>query len=933
MSFMNALRRRFNEKSIESEESEEVEEEEVQREGIGKPIWNLLFGLQGCGVRILLAVLASLILSIIVSLSINAVFGLLVLFVFGIPALLIIRYTVRQWKGWREVEQEPEIEKHDKETNLAKGPWFNVYEIDCAFGSGWIPPFTNPVSIEPPFIDLGDQDNEYLEETRLMCNGYNIPACYIKTLFEEQAVNDVNDFVCFNIVLPEKQELAFHQMEQFWVSIQSFKHPVSFEIISNGDMGRVIFQFLCHPEKQEQIRHQLTSIFPDSFFGSEENNIDYLTVWEEAHPRLDYIFLVSWLGLEKYYAYPLPTLTKFDTKDPLIGILSTFAEIQKNEAAVFQALVQPVKQNWKKQLQGETFRDGMPAAQEKGEHPLFAICLRLAILGDNEHSTESVLQTYARNVRNDLSNYGDATANKIGIELRLIPGGESKHIYEGISRKPFIRYTNEIRVDNEYRAIFDRTTHRHGFILNSKELTSLCHFPSKNLQHPKLLRQQSGLVKAPDQFIVPDELDRPSGVIVGVNCGFKPEETVFIPDEFRAQHAYIVGKTRQGKSVLMANMIIQDIQKGNGVGVIDPHGALIREWILPRIPKERKDDVILFDPADEEYPIGFNMFHAETRLERRLVKNDIVVAFRRLFQDSSWGDNIATIIRTTVDTLLADNSRIYSLLDVVNMINDEGFRYEVVERILDPFGALRNFWLELYPSYQASTIGALKRRLFDVLGDPLIGNILGQQETTFNLRDAMDNRKIFLASLSKGILGEHISNVFGGLLVSKIQLTALARAARSTEDLVPFYFYVDEFQNFTNESFTEILSESSKYKLYLTVAHQFASQLPTLIRDAIIGNVGTWFVFNSSHKDGRAIDGELADGITADDIVKLPRFHTFTRIGTARNTFTMATILPPDPNETHAKPQEIIAASRAKYCREQADAPIAAEEDDDEFTF
>ncbi len=254
---------------------------------------------------------------------------------------------------------------------------------------------------------------------------------------------DVNDFVCFNIVLPEKQELAFHQMEQFWVSTRRFKHPVSFEIISNGDMGRVIFQFLCHPEKQEQIRHQLTSIFPNSFFGSEENNIDYLTVWEEAHPRLDYIFLVSWLGLEKYYAYPLPTLTKFDTKDPLIGILSTFAEIQKNEAAVFQALVQPVKQNWKKQLQGETFREVMPAAQEKGEHPLFAICLRLAILGDNEHSTESVLQTYVKNVRNDLSNYGDETANKIGIESRSIIEDTLGSIYEGISRKPFIRDTNE----------------------------------------------------------------------------------------------------------------------------------------------------------------------------------------------------------------------------------------------------------------------------------------------------------------------------------------------------------------------------------------------------------------------------------------------------------------------------------------------------------
>ncbi|MBA7494288.1 hypothetical protein ES702_04863 [subsurface metagenome] len=254
-------------------------------------------------------------------------------------------------------------------------------------------------------------------------------------------------------------------------------------------------------------------------------------------------------------------------------------------------------------------------------------------------------------------------------------------------------------------------------------------------------------------------------------------------------------------------------------------------------------------------------------------------------------------------------------------------------RIKDPLGSLRDFWVDLYPTYQASSIGALKRRLFAILGDSLVGSILGQRETTFNLREAMDNRKIFLASLSKGVLGEHISNVFGGLLVSKIQLTALARAAQATEDLVPFYFYVDEFQNFTNESFKEILSESSKYKLYLTVAHQFASQLPTVIRDAIIGNVGTWFVFNSSHKDGRAIAGELSDQITADDIVKLSRFCTFTRMGTADNTFTMSTVLPPEPTEAHTKPHEIIEASRAKYCRTKPEESITEQEADDGFTF
>lgn len=336
--------------------------------------------------------------------------------------------------------------------------------------------------------------------------------------------------------------------------------------------------------------------------------------------------------------------------------------------------------------------------------------------------------------------------------------------------------------------------------------------------------------------------------------------------------------------------------------------------------------MILFDPTDYEYPIGFNIFQISDRLEERHMRGDIVVAIRRLFDNSSWGDNIDHLFRTSVATLLADRGKGHTIFDIRRLISDEVFRSQVLRRTGDEY--LKEFWTEDFPAFTQSTISAVKRRLASILGEPEVRAILSQSRTSFSFREMMDTRKIFLANLSRGRLGENISSLFGGILVSKIQLTAMARASQPEEERIPFYLYVDEFQNFVNESFEIILSEARKYKLCLTVAHQFTGQLPGRLYDAVFGNVGTLVVFEVGIDDATALEKQLGK-FSRDDIINLERFHTFPRIGKAKETFSMVTLPPPEVGVDLSS--SVRQASRDRYCikrEQQAEKPEL--EDDEE---
>jgi len=423
------------------------------------------------------------------------------------------------------------------------------------------------------------------------------------------------------------------------------------------------------------------------------------------------------------------------------------------------------------------------------------------------------------------------------------------------------------------------------------------------------------------------------GLHIGINAVHGREQEVYVPEDYRFRHIYVVGKTGTGKTTLLLNMIKSDIDAGKGVGVIDPHGDLVRDKILPIIPEHRIDDVILFDPTDFDHPIGFNMLQVHSEIERRQIMNEITATLRRLFEQ--WSSDINTLFRNSVTTLLADRSQTYTLLDIRKLITDDYFRSEILERIDDEY--LEEFWAEDFEGMRRTTVPAVKRRLSTLLGQPEVRAVLGQRETTFSVREMMDSNKIFLANIPRGELGEEVSTLFGGLLVSKIQLTAMARASQVEEARVPFYFYVDEFQNFTNESFDIILSEARKYRLCLTMAHQFIAQLSDSIREAVLGNVGAIISFELGVKDATSLAKEL-NGFTVDNILDLPKYHAYTRVGRARDAFSMRTY--PAPQVTADLSAEIRRRSREKYCgkpeprkakpKPDEHAPQQKQEEDDE---
>lgn len=329
------------------------------------------------------------------------------------------------------------------------------------------------------------------------------------------------------------------------------------------------------------------------------------------------------------------------------------------------------------------------------------------------------------------------------------------------------------------------------------------------------------------------------------------EHTIALEQSSLARHTLIVGQTGSGKSTLMERMILQDIESGRWVGVIDPHGDLY-ESILKQIPKSRSNDVVLFDLADIDYPIGFNILENTHEQFPSLVASSIVGVFKKIF-GYSWWPRLEYILRNATLTLLEKPGS--TLLDLTMLLTDEDFREKYLKHIKNPF--LDKFWSiefgALSQARQAEIVSPILNKVGQFLSIPLIRNIVSQPQSGFSPRWVMDNKKIFLANLSKGKIGEDVSDMFGSMLVSKFQLDVMSRATIEPEKRVPFRLYVDEFQNFATESFSDIFSEARKYAMELIIAHQYLGQVDKKLTEAILGNVGNIISFHTSSEDARIL--------------------------------------------------------------------------------
>jgi CxxC-x17-CxxC domain-containing protein len=421
----------------------------------------------------------------------------------------------------------------------------------------------------------------------------------------------------------------------------------------------------------------------------------------------------------------------------------------------------------------------------------------------------------------------------------------------------------------------------------------------------------------------------PNEITIFGETNFRNERKRFgIKRDDRRRHMYIIGKTGVGKTVLMENMIISDIVNGNGVGVMDPHGELA-EKILSFVPKERLKDVIYFNPADINNPIAFNPIEKVADDKRHLVASGLMGVFKRVWPDV-WSGRMEYVLNNTIMALLEFPGSTF--LGVLSMWSNKNYRKKIVEQIKDPI--VKSFWKDEFASweqrYATEATAAIQNKIGQFVAASIIRNIVGQKESAFDIRQAMDEGKILIMNLSKGRIGEDNSRLLGGLLMAKLQVAAMSRVEIENEDdRKDFFMYVDEFQNFATDSFASILSEARKYHLNLTIANQYIAQLTesvtggkrTTVRDAVFGNVGTIVTFRVGAEDAEFLEKEFEPTFTANDLVNLPKYNIYIKLmidGVVSRGFSAIT-LPPYIRTTESYKEDIIRMSREAYARDLSD--------------
>lgn len=411
----------------------------------------------------------------------------------------------------------------------------------------------------------------------------------------------------------------------------------------------------------------------------------------------------------------------------------------------------------------------------------------------------------------------------------------------------------------------------------------------------------------------------PEHITYFAETDYRNQRTRFgIKSRDRTRHMYVIGKSGVGKSTLLENMAIQDIARGEGLAVLDPHGSFA-EKMLDYIPMDRIKDVIYFAPFDTENPISFNVLEDVGADKRHFVASGLMSTFKKIWVDA-WSARMEYILNNILLALLESPDA--TLLGVNRMLSDKAFREKTVANITDP--GVKAFWVEEFAKYgdryMQEAGAAIQNKIGQFTASPLIRNLIGQPKSSFDIRQAMDNQKILIVNLSKGRIGEQNTSLLGSMIITKIYLAAMSRADASPArlaELPNFYFYVDEFQSFANESFANILSEARKYKLALVIAHQYVAQMEESVRDAVFGNVGTSISFRVGPLDGELLEKVFAPQFTANDLVNLgmAQIYLSLLINDMGSSPFSARTLPPVPKPTVNYRNDVIESSRSAYAQ------------------
>ncbi len=731
-------------------------------------------------------------------------------------------------------------------------------------------------------------------------------------------------------------------MEQLFAGLKSISerdsaNHIALEIAVADNSDDIVFYVAVPTPYSTLFEKQTLSLFP------------HAVITEQVH---DYnifvdggVGVVSELGLKKHPIYPVRAHDTFSS-DPLAVLLNAFSKIEREGGgAAVQFVIRHARTSYRK-----TYEDIIKKVR-KGMKPAEAI-QRSSLSGEMLAEVGSMLFSGAKkkddapaepdqealelfnkkierdivetNIRIAVSARTEARASQILHEIEA-----TFHQFERIGSNQFTfahRSGSALRVA-EKAFSFREFSSKIAIPLSLSELATMMHFPGNGIvSSPQFKQSHAQTAAAPTDM--PHE-----GTLLGINRHRNIEKQIFMTDKDRMRHFYVIGQTGTGKSVFLQNLIVQDIEAGHGVCMIDPHGTDIQH-VLGCIPKHREQDVIYFDPSNLDMPIGLNMLEYDERKpeQKTFVVNELFSIFQKLYgaNPESMGPMFEQYFRNATLLVMEDPESGNTLMDISRVMADAKYRRMKLEKAKNP--VVVQFWREI--ATKAGGEASLENIVpyivskFDVFtANDYMRPIIGQQKSAFNFRQIMDERKILLVNLSKGRLGEINANLIGMIVVGKILMAALSRVDNVAMDFAPFFLHIDEFQNVSTPSIASILSEARKYKLSLTMAHQFIAQLDEDIRDAVFGNVGSIASFRVGSEDADFLERQFTPTFQANDLMNVPNWNAFVRMlanGVPTKAFSLAAMPPPTADLARVELLKDFSAKHYGRPRHEVEAEISA---------
>jgi len=727
-------------------------------------------------------------------------------------------------------------------------------------------------------------------------------------------------FASLHGILRDKEELKLNN---------GIQEHLSFEIASVN--GQIRFYVWVPKSLRSFVEGQIYSQYPSVQIRKAEE--DYIT-----HEREHSVVYSSEITLSVSEMLPIKTFQNFEV-DPLAGITGALAKLESTGEEVWvQILVRPIADSWHKDS------DHWIKSVKKGKSGLitgeslswFGRMLSALWIPPDDSKNGGVVKEISDRDKTRIAE-AEKKATKLGykVKMRLVYLGEST-VNARLRMQAIVGTFKQFNSTNlngfkMSAASFKKEdilpykvrgfSSRSGFILNIEELASVFHLPHTNVETPNVVWASSKSAEPPSKLPIitgNPAIDENISAFGMTNFrGINHQFGMLRSD--RSRHVYIIGQTGAGKSGTLELFALSDIFHGHGYAIIDPHGDFAVNN-MRFIPGSRMNDVVYFNPADTAYPLGFNPLEVTNPNQKSNISSEVIGVLKRMFGES-WGPRLEYILRYTILALLDRPTT--TMLDITRMLTDKKFRSETLDYCQDT--VVLNFWKYEFASWNekfvAEAISPVLNKVGAFTANPIIRNIIGQPKSTFNIRQIMDEGKILIVNLSKGLIGEDNAAILGAFMVTKIQLASMSRSdIEHVEDRRPFYLYVDEFQNFATDSFATILSEARKYGLNLTVANQYISQMSETVRDAVFGNVGTVICFRVSADDAPILGKQFEPEFEPNDLLQMHNRNFVINMvikGEKSPAFNASTLTLPTPQIDNTG--HIIENTRRYYSRPRAD--------------